>query len=137
MRRSSLLLLGVSVILAAGCGGTGKHASDASSSTGTSSVATTTDTDTVIVDSTDMIDGTQEPPTPPPPPASDKHTIAWAEAKRLIARCEVREIFQAHSLYVELQLKDGRKLNTREPGIDDVLHLQERSGCAGVPIAVE
>ena len=54
-------------------------------------------------------------------------------------RGEVVEVFQAHSLEVELVLADGQHLTTVEPQIDAVFEVIERCGarCADVVIVTE
>lgn len=53
--------------------------------------------------------------------------ISWEEAGRLIESCEVEEIFQKHSLEVQLGLKSGERKITLEPQIDEIFRLVKRA----------
>jgi hypothetical protein len=53
-------------------------------------------------------------------PRSFMLRVRWAHAEQLIRRCKVRAIEQTHSRAVTLTLRDGRKVFTHEPHIDDV-----------------
>jgi hypothetical protein len=65
--------------------------------------------------------------------------VSWETAQDLIMSGEVVEVFQAHSLGVELVLKDGQHLTTVEPQIDAVFEVIESCGakCADVVIITE
>ena len=66
-------------------------------------------------------------------------TNEWPLIKSLIANCEVREVMQAHSLYVSIELKDGSKIVGFEPKIDDIIHLavEAQKKCGKIFIATE
>ena len=66
-------------------------------------------------------------------------TNEWPLIKSLIASCEVREVMQAHSLYVSIELKDGSKIVGFEPKIDDIIHLavEAQKKCGKIFIATE
>jgi hypothetical protein len=75
----------------------------------------------------------------PAPGSSEVKTVSWDEAKSIILNGEVAEVFQLHSLEVKLTLKDGSKLSTTEPAIDDVFKVIEECGekCADIKVATE
>jgi len=58
----------------------------------------------------------------------EENTVFWNEAIRILNGGEVEKIAQAHSLDVTLILKDGRKIKTKEPGIDDIFDEVEKCG---------
>ncbi len=70
-------------------------------------------------------------------PAFSENERAWEEIKEAIAACRVDEVFQAHSLQVKAELKDGRLLEARESRIDEIIDLVTASGCRGVVMATE
>jgi hypothetical protein len=65
--------------------------------------------------------------------------LSWDEAQKLILDGKVKQVSQAHSLFVLLTLADGRTLKTIEPRIDAVLEVVKQCGakCAGLRIATE
>lgn len=65
--------------------------------------------------------------------------IGWTEAEKLILDGQVQQIFQAHSLEVQMTLKDGRRVVATEPSIDEVFQVVDRCGqpCAGIALATE
>jgi inhibitor of cysteine peptidase len=72
-------------------------------------------------------------------PESSAAEIPWEEAKELIMRGEVAQVTQLHSLEVTLELKDGRRLVTMEPGIDAVFDVVDACGepCEDIVLATE
>jgi hypothetical protein len=66
-------------------------------------------------------------------------TIPWEEARLMILAGEVAQVTQLHSLEVTLELKDGRRLVTVEPEIDDVFDAVDECGdpCADMVLATE
>lgn len=65
--------------------------------------------------------------------------VSWEEAVRLIENCEAEMIFQTHARDVEISLKDGRRVHTVEPSIDEVFRLYNdlRDECGEIPMATE
>jgi hypothetical protein len=65
--------------------------------------------------------------------------ISWAEAKALIRECRAREVGQTHSRLVTLSLRDGGRRYTREPHIDDVVDVVNRTSnkCGPITFATE
>lgn len=66
-----------------------------------------------------------------------ENDLLWEEIKEAIATCRVQEVFQAHSLAVKAELKDGRVIEAREPRIDEIIDFVTASGCRGVIMATE
>ena len=66
-------------------------------------------------------------------------SIPWHEARALILVGEVAQAKQVHSLGVTLVMRDGRRLVTMEPRIDDLFVLVEACGdpCADMLLATE
>ena len=58
-----------------------------------------------------------------------KNHLAWENMKDAIRKCQVEQVFQAHSLQVEATLKDGTKIRAIEPKIDEIMHLVTESKC--------
>lgn len=63
--------------------------------------------------------------------------ITWSEAEEIIRNCELKSIFQAHSLRVNIELKSGIKVKTTEPRIDEVFKILSASKCKNVLMATE
>jgi uncharacterized protein YlzI (FlbEa/FlbD family) len=63
----------------------------------------------------------------------------WEQALLAVNNCEVEKAFQKHSLIVTLTLKNGNKLITKEPQIDDIITAVEaaESKCGKIPMATE
>lgn len=74
--------------------------------------------------------------TPEIPCGSD---VTWEQAIEILNQGDVEQVFQTHSLAVELLLKDGCTYNTVEPVIDDIFTEVEKCGapCAGIMLATE
>lgn len=64
---------------------------------------------------------------------------AWDSIKNAINDCQVKEVFQAHSKEVSVELKDGKKIKGLEPRIDDIIHLAiaVRNKCGRIIMATE
>jgi hypothetical protein len=75
----------------------------------------------------------------PAPGSTEVKTVSWEEAKSILLDGEVAEVFQLHSLEVKLTLKDGSKLSTTEPAIDDVFKVIDECGekCVDIRVATE
>jgi hypothetical protein len=69
----------------------------------------------------------------------DGDEILWNEAETIIMRGVVESVIQTHDLKVTLVLKDGRRLFTEEPEIDEVIKVIGLCGdlCANVRVATE
>jgi hypothetical protein len=63
----------------------------------------------------------------------------WPLIKEAIANCEVKEVMQAHSLYVGTNLKNGNRLEGFEPKIDDIIRLatEAQGECGKILMATE
>ena len=63
----------------------------------------------------------------------------WEQALLTVNNCEVEKVFQTHNRIVTLTLKNGNKLITREPQIDDIIIAVEasESKCGKIPIGTE
>ncbi len=69
----------------------------------------------------------------------DGATVDWETAVEIVNSGEVEMAFQTHSLDVTLMLKDGRRIETVEPGIDDIMDVIDACGspCQNIAIATE
>ncbi|MDD4897478.1 MAG: hypothetical protein PHV26_01970 [Candidatus Pacebacteria bacterium] len=63
----------------------------------------------------------------------------WEQALLTVNNCEVKKVFQKHSLIITLTLKNGNKLIAKEPQIDDIITIVEaaESKCGKIPIGTE
>ncbi|MFA5133741.1 MAG: hypothetical protein WC459_02985 [Patescibacteria group bacterium] len=70
---------------------------------------------------------------------SDGENISWTDAQRLISFCQVKKIGQTHALNVTVWLKNGARLETKEPKIDDVIDLATSAGakCGKIQMMTE
>ncbi len=70
---------------------------------------------------------------------AQKNIIAWEEIKSFIKDCEVESIFQAHSLEVSAELKNGQKISAVEPRIDYIINLAQEAEpvCGNIIMATE
>lgn len=66
-----------------------------------------------------------------------ENSLAWENIKKAIAQCQVKEVFQAHSLEVRATLKDGTEVTAMEPKIDEIMDLVTGANCRGVIMATE
>jgi len=53
---------------------------------------------------------------------------SWEDIEKIINSGEVTEVFQSHALDVEINLKDGTKISTKEPKIDAIFGLIDTCG---------
>ncbi|MBN1779339.1 MAG: hypothetical protein JW816_03925 [Candidatus Buchananbacteria bacterium] len=61
--------------------------------------------------------------------------ISWLQALEAVNNCQVRSVFQSHSLLVNLVLKNGDKLTVIEPKIDDIIKaVNSVKARCGLPI---
>ena len=67
------------------------------------------------------------------------NVASWSEAVDLIMSGEVEQVAQTHSLEVTLFLKDGSRLDTIEPQIDEVFTEIEKCGvlCSEIVMITE
>ena len=86
-----------------------------------------------------LVDGIMDTVAFTGPAGAMETSVSWDEAVQAIADCEVEQVFQAHSLAVNLELKDGRELITAEPRIDDVIDAVNAAEpeCGRIPIGTE
>jgi hypothetical protein len=65
--------------------------------------------------------------------------VSWSAAQDLIRLCKVRAVEQTHRRTVTLTLRNGRKVFTHEPHIDDVIHAlnRVRTRCPPITLATE
>jgi len=65
--------------------------------------------------------------------------ISWEGAEWLVANCRVESVGQTHARAVMIELKNGDRLKTTEPNLDDIIdiaHAAEEK-CGEIPIATE
>jgi|GEM_PF-1054586 len=65
--------------------------------------------------------------------------VKWEQVKEIVFSGQVVQVSQTHALKVTITLKDGRKLVTVEPGIDEIIKLVRECGelCKDIRIATE
>jgi hypothetical protein len=65
--------------------------------------------------------------------------VSWEEAIEILNSGDVVTVVQLHSLKVTLELKDGSRITTTEPRIDDIFWEVEQCGspCQGIILATE
>lgn len=65
--------------------------------------------------------------------------VSWEQAVSYIENCEAEMIFQSHALDVFVHLKDGSRVHAKEPAIDDVFRVVDRTRdeCGTIPMATE
>lgn len=66
-------------------------------------------------------------------------SVSWSEALAILNSGEVDGVAQTHDLEVELFLKDGTTITTKEPVIDDIFKEVTKCGnvCEGITLATE
>lgn len=64
---------------------------------------------------------------------------AWLKIKSAIETCNVKEIMQAHSKQVSIELKDGTKMKAYEPKIDEIMDItvSAENKCGKIIMATE
>ena len=65
--------------------------------------------------------------------------ISWMGAEWLVTNCRVESVGQTHARAVTVLLKNGDRLKTTEPNLDDIIdiaHAAEEK-CGEIPIATE
>ena len=65
--------------------------------------------------------------------------LVWERIKEAINNCEVVEVFQAHSKYVNATLKNTVELEAVEPKLDDIVKLINESAtkCGKIRVGIE
>lgn len=68
-----------------------------------------------------------------------KNYVSWSHAIDLILDGQVKNIFQAHTLQVDLELESGIWVSSIEPSIDTVFVIIERCGdlCKNIGLMIE
>ena len=58
--------------------------------------------------------------------------ISWVEAEQLVVYCQAESVWQTHARAVTIVLKNGDRLETTEPNLDDIVNVaraaEERCG---------
>lgn len=64
---------------------------------------------------------------------------AWLKVKSAIEACNVKEVMQAHSKQVSVELKDGTNIKAYEPNIDDIINFTTslKNKCGDVIMVTE
>lgn len=72
-------------------------------------------------------------------PEELKNYVSWGHAIDLVLDSQVKNIFQAHTLSVELELKSGIWVSTIEPSIDTILVIIQKCGepCSNIGQMIE
>ncbi len=70
-------------------------------------------------------------------PAPGEVFVAWMHAAELIRECAVSGVMQTHALDVYVTLKNGERVRTIEPLIDEVFKVVEQSSCPDISVATE
>jgi hypothetical protein len=65
--------------------------------------------------------------------------ISWVGAEWLVANCRVESVGQTHARAVTVVLKNGDRLKTTEPNLDDIVNTARAAEekCGEIPIATE
>lgn len=65
--------------------------------------------------------------------------VSWREAVSHLESCNVKMVVQTHGLDVYLDLRDGSRVRAKEPAIDEVFRVIDRTRdkCGTFPIATE
>ena len=72
-------------------------------------------------------------------PTNQNLTVSWKQAKKMVSSGDVKCVNQYESLLVLLELKDGRKVETTEPHIDDIFKIIRKCGskCKDIVLITE
>ncbi len=70
---------------------------------------------------------------------SKEMNASWEAIKQAINNCEVKQVFQAHSRDVSVELKNGDKLTGVEPMLDDIIKIsvEAESKCGKIIMGTE
>jgi len=65
--------------------------------------------------------------------------ISWMEAEQLVVHCQVESVGQTHARAVTIVLKNGDRLKTTEPNLDDIVNIAQAAEekCGRIEIATE
>lgn len=65
--------------------------------------------------------------------------ISWQHAETLIRTCKVEMVMQTHALDIHLTLKNGERLRSVEPTIDEVFRVTQEASqsCGSIGVATE
>ena len=65
--------------------------------------------------------------------------ISWAGAEWLVTNCRVESVGQTHARAVIIELKNGDRLKTTEPSLDDIVNIARAAEekCGEIEIATE
>lgn len=76
---------------------------------------------------------------PSPENSAAKTMISWEQAVQHIHTCNTASVMQTHAKEVSLLLKNGERITTQEPSIDDVFKEvdKSRSLCGTILVATE
>ncbi len=69
----------------------------------------------------------------------DQKEISWLEAEQLVVGCQVASVWQTHARAVTITLKNGDRLKTTEPNLDDIINIARAAEekCGEIEIATE
>lgn len=70
---------------------------------------------------------------------TDETNSSWDMVLTALNDCEVESVFQSHSRFVSVDLKNGNKMTTYEPQIDDIMNAVDSLGgrCGNIRMATE
>lgn len=70
---------------------------------------------------------------------TDETNSSWDMVLTALNDCEVESVFQSHSRFVSADLKNGNKMTTYEPQIDDIMNAVDSLGgrCGNIRMATE
>lgn len=65
--------------------------------------------------------------------------ISWVEAEQLVAYCQAESVWQTHARAVTIVLKNGDRLKTTEPNLDDIINTARAAEekCGKIRIGTE
>lgn len=65
--------------------------------------------------------------------------INWEGAEWLVTNCRVKSVGQTHARAVTVDLKNGDRLKTTEPNLDDIINIAHAAEekCGEIPMATE
>lgn len=65
--------------------------------------------------------------------------ISWVEAEQLVVNCQVESVWQTHARAVTIILKNGNRLKTTEPNLDDIINIARvaEEKCGEIEIITE